>query len=178
MALKQTSQTIMIGVNTPEFDAGTLSFKEASVDLQLNPLDNEVFVVQAIEFDLASSVGDNDFDVTNPGDVASLLCSVSTTSRTTVGTLADSNVLATCHMAVATADASGKPLAFDFQQKPDTAASILDYIGIIATADFFVQTNTVALNDDINGGSLRLYGYRAKADAATYAALVQSEVLS
>jgi hypothetical protein len=176
MALKKTSQTIMIGANTPEFDNTNLT--EVSVDLQLNPLDNEVFVVQAIEFDLADTVSDGDFDPTNNGSVAACDVSVSTTSRTTIGTLSDSNVLATCHLAFANSETAGKVNGFDFQQKPDTAAAILDYIGIIATADFFIQTKTTNLDDDLDPGALRLYGYRAKADAATYAALVQSEVLS
>ena len=59
----------------------------------------------------------------------------------------------------------------------DTPASNLDYIGILATNDFFIQikggNNTAAKS--VYG---KLYGYRARADAATYAALVQSEVLS
>lgn len=176
MALKQTSQTIMIGVSTPVFN--NASMQEVSVDLQLNPLDNEVFVVQAIEFDLADTVADGDFDPTNNGSVASCDVSVSTTSRTTIGSLSDSNVLATCHLAFANSETAGKVNGFDFQQKPDTAASILDYIGIIATSDFMIQTATTNLDDNLDAGALRLYGYRAKADAATYAALVQSEVLS
>ena len=175
MALKKTSQTIMIGASTDEFDT---TMKEVNIDLQLNPLDNEVFVVQAIEFDLSNTISDSDFDATTNGRVAAVDVSVSTTSRTTIGTLNDSNVLATCHLAFATSDTVGKAIAFDFQQKPDTAASILDYIGIIATSDFSIQSQATNLNDALDAGALRLYGYRAKADAATYAALVQSEVLS
>lgn len=172
MALKKTSETIMIGATTPEFGP----FGQSSVDLQLNPLDNEVFVVQAIEFDFAGTVADTDFQPSVNDKVATMLVSVSTTSRTTVGDLNDSNVLAAAHLAVSTL--ASNPSGFDFQQKPDTAAAILDYIGIIATADFFIQTNTINLADTLNASSLRVYGYRAKADAATYAALVQSEVLS
>ena len=33
-------------------------------------------------------------------------------------------------------------------------------------------------NTAAKGGNVRVYGYRAKADASVYAALVQSEVLS
>jgi hypothetical protein len=176
MSLKKTSETIMIGVSTPAFSNSALS--ESQVDLQLNPLDNEVFVVQAIEFDLASTVADTDFDPTTNGGVATAKVSVSTTSRSSIGTLADSNVLATAHLAMSNTDTTGDANGFDFQQKPDTAAAILDYIGIISTADFFIQTSTVNLADNLDAGALRLYGYRARADAATYAALVQSEVLS
>ena len=54
---------------------------------------------------------------------------------------------------------------------------MLDYIGIIATNDFFLQIQGVN-NAAPLGGSVKMYGYRARADAAVYAALVQSEVLS
>ncbi|GAI60645.1 unnamed protein product, partial [marine sediment metagenome] len=52
-----------------------------------------------------------------------------------------------------------------------------DYIALIATNNFFVQllgAGNIAVKD-VAG---RVWGYRAKADSATYAALVQSEVLS
>ena len=53
----------------------------------------------------------------------------------------------------------------------------LPYLGIIATNDFFLNiagTNNTA----VLFGNARVYGVRAKADAAIYAALVQSEQLS
>jgi hypothetical protein len=56
-------------------------------------------------------------------------------------------------------------------------AANLDYIGIIATNDFFVQLTGVG-NTVAKKGHGKLYGYRAKASADIYAALVQSEVLS
>ena len=53
----------------------------------------------------------------------------------------------------------------------------MDYLGIIATNDFFVAVEGAG-----NGGAKavtgKLYGYRAIADAATFAALTQSELLS
>jgi len=59
----------------------------------------------------------------------------------------------------------------------ETPPATLDYIGIIATSDFFVSikgTNNV--NPKFVSG--KLYGYRAVASADIFAALVQSEVLS
>ena len=53
----------------------------------------------------------------------------------------------------------------------------LDYIGIIATNDFFIQVKGTG-NNNARGMDGKLYGYRAIADADIYAALVQSEVLS
>ncbi|GAH27089.1 unnamed protein product, partial [marine sediment metagenome] len=53
----------------------------------------------------------------------------------------------------------------------------LAYTALIATNNFFVAVlgNGNTSPKSVNG---RLWGYRAKADATTYAALVQSEVLS
>ena len=62
-------------------------------------------------------------------------------------------------------------------QALETPPSTLEYIGIIATNDFFVQVQGTN-NAGIKGVSGKLYGYRAVASADIYAALVQSEVLS
>ena len=48
--LKETSSLIAIGASVTESAAGT--FTTQKVDLQLNPLDNEVFVVYAVDIDL------------------------------------------------------------------------------------------------------------------------------
>ena len=47
--LKETSSIIMIGASASETAPG--AFTSSQVDLQLNPLDNEVFVVYAIDMD-------------------------------------------------------------------------------------------------------------------------------
>jgi hypothetical protein len=62
-------------------------------------------------------------------------------------------------------------------QALETPPSTLEYIGIIATNDFFVGIQGTA-NLGAKGVSGKLYGYRAVASADIYAALVQSEVLS
>ena len=54
MALKQTSEIIAIGFSIDETAANT--FTQVRVDLQLNPLDNEVFVVSAFDVLAVSSV--------------------------------------------------------------------------------------------------------------------------
>jgi hypothetical protein len=59
----------------------------------------------------------------------------------------------------------------------ESYSGAVDYIGLISTNNFFVglkgSNNLTAKS--VNG---RVWGYRARADASTYAALVQSEVLS
>jgi len=164
--LKSSSSPIMVSASFTETAVDT--FTELRVDLQLNPLDNEVFVVQAIDLNGASP------DL-NANLNSATFASLSTTSRATIGSIGDSNV-----MAVAQKDIKNDGVsAVAFQQTaPETpTASNLDYIGIIATNDFFVQilgvNNLVA-----KACQTRVYGYRATADASVYAALVQSEVLS
>ena len=83
--LKATSSLIVIGAEVQETGANT--FTQSQIDLQLNPLDNEVFVVQSIDLNLTPP----DFVSTKDTSVRG---SLSTTSRTTIGGLKDSNVMA------------------------------------------------------------------------------------
>lgn len=165
--LKQTSSLITISFTTSETAPNT--FLQGQVDLQLNPLDNEVFVVQAIDMD--PSPPDNLIGLNTACD-----SSLSTTSRQTVGSLGDSNVLAVGERIIRSAGAATNGVGFETLSS-SSPATVLPYIGIIATNDFFVQ-----LEGRNNANTMtvagKVYGYRAKADAAVYAALVQSEVLS
>ena len=85
MALKKTSNTIIISGSVTESAANT--FTQAAVDLQLNPLDNEVFVIQSVDMD--ADLPDN---IVNTNTLCQI--SLSNTSRTTLGTLEDNNVFA------------------------------------------------------------------------------------
>ena len=146
--LKQTSSTVAIGFSTSESAANT--FTQGVVDLNLDPLNNEVFVVLAIDL---NPLAPDMIAATN----TATSCSLTTTSQTAVQNLSNSNCLA----GIA-------------QESP---ATLLEYVGIIATNDFFVQVEGTG-NTGAKGVSGKLYGYRARADASIYAALVQSEVLS
>lgn len=165
--LKSTSSLIAIGFELAESAPNT--FTQGQIDLQLNPLDNEVFVVQAVNLDpLAPDALAGVNTQTN--------ASLTTTSRTAVATLSDSACLATANMDIRAAGFVDGGVAFT-RTSMETPPAALEYIGIIATNDFFVQ-----INGTQNAGAKsvfgKLYGYRARADAAVYAALVQSEVLS
>ena len=165
MALKKSSEIIAIGFDVSETAPNT--FAQTQVDLQLNPLDQEVFVVVAIDLDPTSPDC-----ITNQN--TSTLASLSTTSRTSFGNLSSSTVLANAVLDIR-ADAANH---VSFQRSSlDSPPATLDYIGIISTNDFFVQ---VLGDNNVNVKRCfgRMWGYRAKADAATYAALVQSEILS
>ncbi len=84
MAFKKTSSIITISNRTTESALNT--FTQGEVDLQLSPLDNEIFVILAID------VSPQPPDMTGGSD-SSTTASVSTTSRTTVGSIGDNNVL-------------------------------------------------------------------------------------
>jgi hypothetical protein len=167
--LKETSSLITIGAAVTESAANT--FTQVQIDLQLNPLDNEVFVVQSIDLNLTPP----DYDGVRSTDVFG---SLSTVSRTTIGTLADTNVMAVARDSIQVDEVSPTPNAVAFSRMSgETPATALEYLGIIATNDFFLQ---VQGNDNQNAKNMtaKVYGYRAKADSAIYAALVQSELLS
>lgn len=155
----------MIGASVTESAPGTVT--STRVDLQLNPLDNEVFVVQAI-----------DLDGKTPDLIAATRTqnklSVSTTARTSVGSIADSNVMAQL-ATVVEEGATGAIL--NSKSAGEVPATVLEYVAIIATNDFFVNIQGVN-NATSMSGNVRLYGYRATASSAIYAALVQSELLS
>jgi hypothetical protein len=166
--LKETSGLITIGAQTTETAAGV--FTQEQVDLQLDPLNNEVFVVLAI-----------DLNVTPPDAIAAtntqIRGSLSTTSRTALGSISDTNVLAESNDAIRAAGFVDGGVGFS-RSSTETPTGNVDYIGIIATNNFFLQVKgdnnlvekTVAC---------KVWGYRARAtDGSVYAALVQSELLT
>lgn len=167
MGLKKSSETIVIGARVDESAANT--FTEASIDLQLNPLDNEVFVVQTINLDASKP---DAIAATNTATIMTL----TTTSQTALPTLDSSNVLGKSSSIIRAAGFADGGVSFQ-EASMETPPAMLDYIGIISTNDFFLQIQGSA-NLAAKSGACKVYGYRAKADAATYAALVQSEVLS
>ena len=163
--LKTTSSLITIGFEVTESGANT--FTQGQVDLQLNPLDNEVFVVQAVNLDPSNP------DAT-AGTNTNVDAGLTTTSRTAMPNLSDSAALAIASNAIRADAVIGVGFS---KTSMETPPSGLEYIGIIATNDFFVQVLGTG-NAAAKKVSGKLYGYRARADAAVYAALVQSEVLS
>lgn len=164
--LKETSSLIQISASVVETAPDT--FTQGQVDLQLNPLDNEVFIVYAIDVNAANP------DL-NANLSSATFASVSTTSRTTIGSIANSNVLAVAQHNIKNDGVSAVSFS---EYAPQTPTGMgLDYIGIIATNDFFIQVqgqnNLLAKDCEV-----RVYGVRARADANIFAALVQSEMLS
>ena len=165
--LKETSSLIAIGFDVTETAPNT--FTQDRVDLQLNPLDNEVFVVYAIDIDLKAPDA-------LAGVNTTMTASLTTTSRTAVSRLSDSACLAVKEHQIRAAGFvdGGVQVTTGSNESPATQ---LEYLGIISTNDFFVQI-AGAGNTITHSLAGKVYGVRARADSSVYAALVQSEVLS
>ena len=164
--LKQTSSLIVIGARVDESAANT--YTQAAIDLQLNPLDNEVFIVVAVDMDPA-------FPEQVPATRSALSFSMTTTSQLALPQFNSTNVIAQkIQVLDDTIPGTGTYMDTGSMESPP---SDLEYLAIIATNDFFLQvqgSNQAAAKS----GACKVYGYRARADASVYAALVQSEVLS
>ncbi len=179
--LTRNSSPIQVSSRVSEDAPNT--FTSVEVDLTLNALDQEVFVVTQVNLDLE----DPDGDVLALGlsgvSRSDVIATVSSTARSTVGSIADANVIAQAKKSwqmIAITGAGGEPAvgsAFFDREDPIFAPTSDEYIGIIATSNMHInilgRSNQTAKSADV-----RVYGYRAKMDAAGYAALVQSQVLS
>jgi hypothetical protein len=167
--LKPSSSPIQISAAITESAANTLTSDQ--IDLTLNVLDNEVFVVTQLNIDCDA-----------PDSIANTSTAVdatlSTTARTTVGSIADQNVLGSSSRQIICNAGMTPDGGIPFEREdPLFAALEQDYLGIIATNNAFL--NVVGTNNgNVKQVRARIYGYRATADASTYAALVQSELLS
>jgi hypothetical protein len=127
--LKETSSLISIGFNVAETAPNT--FTQGSIDLQLNPLDNEVFIVYAIDLDLETP---DAIAATNTAMQGAL----TTTSRTALPNLADSACLAVKQTRIRAAGYVDGGVGFTTGSN-ESPATQLEYVGIIATNDFFIQ---------------------------------------
>lgn len=168
MGFKKTSDLIAISFGLTESGANT--FTQEEVALQLDVLNNEIFVVLACDINVASP------DLVG-GTSSDTRASVTSTSQTALATLASTNTIAEAQLAIR-GDVAQPSNSVSFQRAAEESyTGMLDYVALIATNNFFVQVQGAG-NAGAKSVAGRVYGYRARADASTYAALVQSEVLS
>lgn len=167
MGFKKTSDLIAVSFGLTESAPNTYTQEE--VALQLDVLNNEIFVVLAVDLNVSPP---DALTATNTNTSGQL---TSTTKAATV-TLADTNCIAITERSIRAAGFVDGGVGFS-HFSGETPTGDVDYISIIATNNFFVALEGAA-NLAAKSISGRIYGYRARADASTYAALVQSEVLS
>ena len=167
MGFKKTSELIAISFGVQESAPNT--FTEQEVSLQLDVLNNEIFVVLAADLNLSPPDGVAATNTSTAGSITS-------TTQTIIANLDATNCIATARDFIQAQGFVDAAPTFS-RGAMESYQGDLDYISLIATNNFFIQaegTNNLVAKF-LTG---RLWGYRAKADSATYAALVQSEVLS
>lgn len=167
--LKQTSEIVQISGGVTEGIANT--YTEQRIDLQLDVLNREVFVVLAADLNMSlpdANAADNETIVRG---------SLSTVSRGSVGTLSATNVFATGRNICVSDQGTATPFGVYSDASTETPHAQLPYIHIIATNDFYAQVQGTG-NTRVKGNEFRIWGYRARADADVFAALTQSELLS
>ena len=166
MALKRTSEPFIISTSVTESALNT--FTQSEVQVNLNPLDQEVLLILAVDIDCFAP------DVVAALNTAQTV-SVSTSSQTAVVGIDDSACIAQQRIDVKTDGVNH--VVFDRAGSQAPSSTFLNYTSILATNNFFIQTEGVN-NLGAKGGNVRMWCVRAKADSATYAALVNSELLS
>lgn len=177
MALKRSSEVIMISDLISVDTSGAFSVREISLPLDI--LNREVFVVTGVDFQVVSDISFARID--SFGDIR---CRLTSTRPTSFLNLSNSNVLATLDYTFSSSFVGGPPAVANFsaheQLAGNTPPANMDYIGIIATDNCFLSQDLDGNIGLANAAAIncRIYGYRAQADASTYAALVQSEALS
>lgn len=168
MALKRTSEVITIGASVTESAAGV--FTQNRIDIQLNPLDNEVLLIYAVDLqpDAPEAIAATDTSVS---------CALTATSQTALSNVSQSSTIAAASNAIRAGGFVDGGVSFESRSMSDTPESTMDYIQVVATNDMFLQI-LGGNNAAPKTANVKVYCARAKADSATYAALVQSELLS
>ena len=164
--IKETSGLITISAAVSETAPNSFNFTE--IDMQLDPLNNEVAIIYAIDLDLQE------------GDLVAgvntvLRGSLSSTQRTGVGALNDSNVMATERSVIQYDGVAA--VESEFSSGGAHPATTLPYLGIIATPNMYLNIQGTS---QVNAKSMfaKIYLARGRADSSVYAGLVQSELLS
>lgn len=169
MPLKKTSEVFTISnIATQTAIDG---FLQVQLSMPLNVLDQEVLAIYAVDFDL----GQPDADVSQA--TQNVRCSLTATSQT--GDVGINNSSCIAAGKLERKNDTGAALlgntisSFNMAQTP--TGTDIPYIYLLATDDMFLQI------DSSNAGSVqsckvRIWAQRLRADAATYAALVQSEL--
>tara|TARA_B100000963_G_C22599393_1_gene659500 strand:- start:312 stop:866 length:555 start_codon:yes stop_codon:yes gene_type:complete len=179
--LTQTSDPIAISARFVQ--SNTNAFEVKRLDLQLNPLDQEVFVITAVKVDFLNMPGRLPHPV-NGTFVVEYEAAVAKNLPTAMVNIGQSNCVAySSLLAQQTSGGSGTTATIHSiieQGATDAPPATMDYLDIVATSDLFLCLDTGGVGPTETADvAFRIYGYRARASkAGVYAALVQSEQLS
>ena len=168
MGFKKTSELLNIGLSVNESAANTYTSQE--VQLPLSSLDREVFVVTDI-------IVDANIPDLVPGTNSTVTVQVTRTEETGMRSINNPTSLGRAD------ERFFNPVPGELAYVPSStpgqvrsaSGSPTDYLGIIATPNVFIAVQGSG-NASAKFGAARITGYRAKADADTYAALVTEEI--
>jgi len=165
-AFKQTSQLLNLGAAVTETGANTFTQEEQT--LPLSSLDREIFVVTDIQIEAG-------LPDTRAGQDTQVLAMVTKSSQDAMLNINSPTVIgvAALNLTSAGAEVSG-PHSRKFPVVDSTGMK-QDYLAIIATPNFFLSVKGNG-NVGAKSSQVRITGYRAKAQADTYAALVTEEL--
>ena len=125
MALKKTSEVMTIGATVTESAANT--FTEQRIDLQLNPLDNEVLLIYAVDIQV-------DAPESVPGTSTSVTANLTSTTQSALSNISQSSTIAGASTAIRSG-APGDSVGFESRSFSDTPNADMDYINIVAPPD-------------------------------------------
>lgn len=165
MGFKKTSDLIAVSFRVDETAANT--FTQDEIALQLDVLNNEIFVVLAVDLNPTSP------ELVAAQNTETKAC-ITSTSQSSFANLDNSNTIAVASLSIMSDAANSVSFS---RAAEESYSAQLDYIALISTNNFFVGVQGLH-NTAVKSVTGRVWGYRAKADSSTYAALVQSEVLS
>ena len=169
MSFKKTSQLLNLG-STLDLVDGTPGFLQVS--LPLNTLDREIFVVTDIQMD-AEPIPVPAF----PGNTVGLQASLNKIGNN-IRTINDPQCVGSLRRQSQSTGNDAPMFQEAFLPNESTSGTASDFITIIATPDYVL---TGSFSTTVGGTAnravfARITGYRAKADADVYAALVTEEL--
>jgi hypothetical protein len=169
MGFKKTSEPLNIGATLDLVD-GTPAFTQ--VTLPLSSLDREIFVVTDVQMDAER--------LNVPAAVGSVTLNASV-NKTDTGLpleINNPNCISSMQRSIGVTAAPAAIYQEAFSPNESSTGSHTDYIAVIATPNFVVSGSfaTTAGGQPNRAVFVRLTGYRARADADLYAALVTEEV--
>ena len=176
MALKKTSALMNLGGQLELVDGA--GFTETEIDLNMDPLSREVFVVTDFELDYGASMH---FDAALGGSV-NVSGQITVSSQTTTVNINDPDVIARMQVSTLQGGAAnlgaGTYVELKRPDGPSSTGTNRDYLNIVATPNWFIggsysTTTGGAANRNIHA---RITGYRATCDVATYSALIAEQL--
>lgn len=176
MALKKTSALMNLGAQLDLVDGA--GYTETEIDLNMDPLSREVFVITDYELDYGTSMH---FDAALGGTV-SISGQITVSSKTSTINVNDPDCVGRFQAATLQGGAAnlgaGAYVVNKNPEGPSSTGTSRDYLNIVATPNWFIggsfsTTTGGAPNKQINA---RITGYRATCDVATYSALIAEQL--